>query len=254
MTWEKKRITVVTKAYPEPSSKHGDVACTAGITDDGEWIRLYPIDMRHFVGARKISKWDTIEVECQKDSDKLGRKESHKVRAETITIVDNSLSGSKIDWGKRSRILIPKLNKSMDELEKAYKTGKVSLGLIKPVEILDFYKTADLQIYEKSGWSYTETLDGQRIPNVTKIPHIFKYKFKCASGEHNMQCEDWELFESYRSWGKTYKNEATLWKKLRERYFDWMLKERELYFIMGMYSQYPTWFIIGIYYPPKGDN
>lgn len=65
-----------------------------------------------------------------------------------------------------------------------------------------------------------------------------------------MQCEDWELFESYRSWGDRYKDPDILWEKLREKFSIWM-KERELYFIMGMYSQYPTWFIIGIYYPPK---
>lgn len=56
MTWEKKRVTIVTKAYPEPSTKHGDVACTAGITEEGEFIRLYPIDMRNFIGKDKDSE------------------------------------------------------------------------------------------------------------------------------------------------------------------------------------------------------
>ncbi len=68
----------------------------------------------------------------------------------------------------------------------------------------------------------------------------------------NIRCNvNWELFESYRSWGKTYKDPGILWDKLKEKYLDWMLKERDLYFIMGMFSQYPTWFIIGLYYPPK---
>lgn len=55
MTWQKIRITVVTKAYPEPSTRHGTVACTAGITDEGEWIRLYPIDiLEGYVGNDHI--------------------------------------------------------------------------------------------------------------------------------------------------------------------------------------------------------
>jgi hypothetical protein len=66
-----------------------------------------------------------------------------------------------------------------------------------------------------------------------------------------MQCEDWELFESYRSWGKCYGEPDVLWKKLKGKFYSWMLEKRDLYFVMGMYSQYPTWFIIGIYYPPK---
>ncbi|MCK5561279.1 MAG: hypothetical protein KAJ51_11815, partial [Thermoplasmata archaeon] len=69
MTWEKKKVLVVTKAYPEPSKRHGNVACTAGITTEGEWIRLYPIDIRYFIGRNKISKYDIIEVECKRDVD-----------------------------------------------------------------------------------------------------------------------------------------------------------------------------------------
>jgi len=53
-SWEKKRITVITKAYPEQSKKYGSVACTADITEDAEWIRLYPADMKHFSGKDKI--------------------------------------------------------------------------------------------------------------------------------------------------------------------------------------------------------
>ncbi|MDO9538059.1 MAG: hypothetical protein Q7J68_07050 [Thermoplasmata archaeon] len=254
MSWEKKRITIITKAYPEPSQKHGDVACTVGITEEGEWIRLYPIDMRHFVGANKISKYDVIEVMCEKDTDKLGRKESHKVRADSITIIDRGLTKPKVDWVARNKIVLPGVSCSIQELKDAYESDKTSLGLIRPTELLDFIKTDQLEIYERNGWSFTVNLDGEMIPKVTKIPHIFKYKFKCQccnDSEHNMQCEDWELFESYRSWGPRYQDPDILWGKLKERYFDWMLKERDIHFVMGMYSQYPTWFIIGIYYPPK---
>ncbi len=253
MTWQKKRVTIVTKAYPEPSKKHGDVACTAGITEGGEWIRLYPIDMRHFIGKEKISKFDIIEVECKADSDKLGRKESHKVRPDSIRIIDRSLTKPKVDWQRRNEIVLPLLNRSIEELKDRYGEDKTSLGLIQPTRVLDFIKTDKLELYERDSWSFTVNLDGKVIPKVTKIPHIFKYRFKCQdcrNEDHIMQCEDWELFESYRSWGDRYKDPEILWEKLKEKFFIWM-KERDLHFIMGMYSQYPTWFIIGIYYPPK---
>ena len=257
MTWEKKRVTIVTKAYPEPSTKHGDVACTAGITEDGEWIRLYPIDMRHFIGIKKISKFDVIEVEVKKDNDKLGRKESHKVRPDSIRVIDRSLTKPKPDWVRRSSIILPNLNESIQALKGAYEEDMTSLGIIRPSEIIDFIKTEDLEVYEQNGWSFTINLDGKVIPKVTKIPHIFKYRFQCqgcSEGDHIMQCEDWELFESYRSWGERYEDPEILWEKLREKYFTWMLETRDLHFIMGMYSQYPTWFIIGIYYPRKGER
>lgn len=254
MNWQKKRVTIVTKAYPEPSTKHGDVACTAGITEEGEWIRLYPIDMRHFIGRDKISKFDIIEVQCKQDRDKLSRKESHKIRSDSIKILDRCLTVPKPDWNRRNKIVLPMLNESINELENAYKNDKTSIGLIRPTEILDLIKTEDLEIFEQDSWSFTINLDGNVIPKVTKIPHIFKYRFKCKcckEGDHNMQCEDWELFESYRSWSTRYKDPTILWEKLKEKYLDWMVEKRNMYFVMGMYSLYPTWFIIGIYYPPK---
>lgn len=246
---------IVTKAYPEHSKRHGNVACTAGLTENGEWIRLYPIDIRYFIGRNKISKYDLIEVECKADSDKLSRKESHKVRPDSIRIIDKSLTKPKIDWERRNEIILCKLGDSVEELQEDYEHNRTSLGLIKPTDLIDLMKTDALKIYEKNGWSFTLNLDGEKIPNVNKIPHIFKYRFKCKGckdSEHNMQCEDWELFESYRSWGRLYGTTEILWEKLREKYFNWMLDTRDLHFILGMYSQYPTWFIIGIYYPPKG--
>ena len=38
-------ITVMT--YPHPSQRHQELVCTAGITEAGEWVRLYPIDYRY---------------------------------------------------------------------------------------------------------------------------------------------------------------------------------------------------------------
>jgi len=254
LTWVKKRITIVAKAYPEPSSKHGCVACTAGITEEGEWIRLYPVDMRHFVGDAKISKFDIIEVECKLDeSDILGRRESHKIRPDTIRILDRHLTKPRVDWDARNNIVLPLLDRSIEELEVLFKEEKKSLGLVKPSRLLEFIKTEELKIQELESWSSTLTLEGERIPLVTKMNHIFKYRFQCSGCEgkkyHEMQCEDWELFESYRSWGKRYGDPETLWKNLKAKFFHEMLQKKTLYFVMGTHSRWPTWFIIGLYPP-----
>jgi len=255
MTWEKNRILVTVKAYPERSRKHGTSVCTAGITDEGEWIRIYPITMRSFVGDNKISKYHWIEVECEKNTtEKLRRKESYRVREDTIKIVDDSLTGPKPDWKKRNEIVKPLLNSSIRELENSFQKDKTSLGLIKPKELIDFYTTEDFQLIE-SNKAFIRTLEGRIIPVVDEIPHIFKYRFKCQACPndkvHNMQCEDWELFEAYRSWGKNYNNDPEItWEKMHDKFYDFMLK-RDLYFMMGTESRYGRWLIIGIYYPPK---
>ena len=76
MSWVKRKVLVTVKAAPEPSKKYGDAVCTAGLTEDGEWIRLYPVPLDLWRRGRGFKKFDWIEVECKKVSqeEKLGRK------------------------------------------------------------------------------------------------------------------------------------------------------------------------------------
>lgn len=258
MTWEKKRVLVTVKAYPEISTKHGQVVCTAGITEDGEWIRLYPMPYTLFSGTEKIQRYDWIEVECKKATDeKLKRKESYKVRDSSVRIINRDLSQGKINghapWAERSKIVLPKLAPSLEYLEEQYTKDRTSLGLIKPTEIKEFYTRKALQ-QPPEAKEYQRSLDNQKIPIIDVIPHDFAYRFLCAGCEngkpHDIICEDWELFEAYRSWWKHYPDVKVLWEKLHQKFFDFMIKN-DLHFYMGMYSQMPTWLIIGLYYPPK---
>ena len=61
MTWEKKRVLITAKAAPETSTKYGECICTAGVTDDGEFIRLYPIPLDIFRRGNGFKKFDWIE-------------------------------------------------------------------------------------------------------------------------------------------------------------------------------------------------
>ncbi|MDN7026249.1 hypothetical protein FGU65_15445, partial [Methanoculleus sp. FWC-SCC1] len=229
MSWEKKRVWIIVKAYPEYSRKYRDwVACTAGITEDGDWIRLYPVPTRHYIGETKIKKFDLVEIVCQKaTTEKLARKESYKVKeGSEIKIVSRSLSGnptSKI-WKERNKLILDKIDPSLDNLNHKYRKDKTSLGLIKPKQILDFYSRKKLEIYA-GPQQYQQNIDGSKTPVIQKIPHTLAYRFKCSddcptcmNGQHDIQCEDWELIEAYRKWGHTYGDIQTLWEKLYEKF------------------------------------
>ena len=45
-TMEKQRILVTVKTYPTLSRKYGETVCTAGIREDGTWVRIYPVPFR----------------------------------------------------------------------------------------------------------------------------------------------------------------------------------------------------------------
>jgi len=43
---ERKKVYIVVKTYPTISKKYSEIVCTAGILENGDWIRLYPIPFR----------------------------------------------------------------------------------------------------------------------------------------------------------------------------------------------------------------
>jgi hypothetical protein len=257
MTWEKKRVLVTVTAYPEKSKKYGQVVCTIGLTEEGDWIRLYPVPFNVFSGPQKLRKYDWIEVECKRAEEKLSRKESYRIRNAPPKIINRSLSlrkiKGKVAWTERNKLLLSHIAPSLEDLQAKFDEDRTSIGLIKPSEVLEFYKRGDLQIYQDPK-VFQQSLFGTKIPEIEEIPHLFGYRFRCngcqEGKEHNIQCEDWELFESYRRWGKQYGDLDLLWEKLQEKYYRSML-DNDLYFYVGMFSQFPTWLIVGLYYPPK---
>ncbi len=57
MTWKEEEVLVIVKVYPSPSIKYGEVVCTAGITNEGKFIRLYPIPYRDLPDEQQFKKF-----------------------------------------------------------------------------------------------------------------------------------------------------------------------------------------------------
>ncbi len=75
----KEKILVLIKTYPNLSKTYEETVCVAGITDKGEWRRLYPVPFRKMEFTHQFHKYDWISVDTEKNSkEKLQRKESHK--------------------------------------------------------------------------------------------------------------------------------------------------------------------------------
>ena len=54
MALTKVLITVTT--YPLPSRSYDELVCTAGITEEGNWIRIYPVPLQFLKGLRADGK------------------------------------------------------------------------------------------------------------------------------------------------------------------------------------------------------
>jgi len=263
MSFETKRMLVTVKAYPIVSKFHGAAVCTAGITEDGEWIRLFPVPFP-LPREKNYKKYDWIEFKAKKARE--WRKESYDLDRDgwkTIKIID-SLAVSDVrketaieNWKKRKKIVLSNLSKSIEELEVKKEKDGTSLGVIKPKEVEDFFwvKSDKCTKWEKDLLNNTQrTLYGEYRRPVEKIPWVFRYKFFCDDSQckgHNIMCEDWELIQCYRAWKPKY-GENTL-EKIKEKYFDDFFDgKRDTYFYMGTDFRWGKFLIVGLFYPPKG--
>jgi hypothetical protein len=55
--WSTKRLLIVVKTYPVPAHKGVEVSCTAGVTREGDWIRLYPVPFRFLQQDQQFSRY-----------------------------------------------------------------------------------------------------------------------------------------------------------------------------------------------------
>jgi len=62
---ERKRIYITVKTYPTLSEKYDELVCTAGICEDGSWIRLYPLPFRKLDNEQKYKKYQWIEADIE---------------------------------------------------------------------------------------------------------------------------------------------------------------------------------------------
>jgi len=237
----KEKILVFVRATPEESTKYGHKVCVAGITEKGEWRRLYPFK---FVYGEKLigfKKKDIIEVELgEPDNDK--RKESRKV-------LGYKNLNSPLDDADAIKKILP-LVSSIEKLE----GEKASLGVIKPILSGIEVKVNDTKIYDDQA-CFSMTGDFMEKREKVKMPIELRYQFKCANEidckGHKIILIDWELNELVRNLLKKEKDAKIVQQKIKERFYDFML-ERDLYFILGTHFKFGTWMVIGLFYPPKG--
>lgn len=249
-------VLIVVKNTPTPSVGHRETVCTAGITEKGKWIRLYPLPFRYMKFDNRFSKYQWIKIEISKRPQvKDFRIDSYHPNFENITLSKMLPAGK---WKERKEIVIPTASKSLDELIEKYKSDKISLGIFKPKRIKDF----KVEIGEKE-WSkkHQSVLNQQvlfdRQPKpLEKMPYKFSYVFECDDERchgHELEIFDWELYELYRNMKKKYSfSMDTVLEKVKNKWFDEMWRDdKDSYLIVGTIYPKPSFIVLGVFWPPK---
>ena len=259
---QRKKILITVKTYPTLSSKHDELVCTAGVTEDGEWIRLYPVPFRKLEFDRQYRKYQWVEVEKRTQDP---RPESYKPLN-----IDQMVHGDHVDtkdnWNLRKSLVLKKVYDDMDALIEANKGDNgLSLAVFKPTEIVDFtiepcereWNKKKLRKARANQLDLFDEKSDNPFEVVRKLPYKFKYKFKDIKGkESHIMVEDWELGQLFWNCLKPSDgDESVACERVKQKYLE-EFRKKDLYFYMGTTRQYDKWsknpfLIIGVFYPPK---
>ncbi len=264
------KVLISVKTYPSLSEKYDELVCTAGFREDGTWIRIFPVPFRKLKYDSRYSKWQWIELDLVKNTSDF-RPESFRPENLDKEIIILDKVDTNHNWAIRKEITLNNVCTNLTELigKAKDKTNKTSLAIVKPKEVLDFVwekcerewpkKKLDAIYANKAQGRIFDIEETKVIFNVVqKLPYKFSYRFTTEDNiERTIMIEDWELGALFwNSLKKANGNEEIACQQVREKYFDWMYKERDLYFFMGTTKLHhfvaPNPFIIiGAFYPPK---
>ena len=261
---QKERILVTVKTYPILSTKYGETVCTAGIREDGTWVRIYPVPFRRLQDEQQYRKFDWIECQLRPSSQDHRPDSFNPVDRQGLKPVGHI--GTSDDWSARRQLLLEtaRVYNDLDELIAGAKANKLSMAVFKPSKVIDFswkeeerdWNSKQLQtmrnlsnqpdLFEEDSWRETFRI-------IPKLPYSFSYHFEDVTGKQSkLQVLDWETGQLYWNCLKsTGGDEPSALEKVRNKYFD-KFRKKDLHFFLGTTLQFHSiapnpFVIIGVF-------
>lgn len=264
-----RKVLITVKTYPTLSKKYDELVCTAGILDDGGWVRVYPLPFRKLDYENRYKKYQWMEVPLIKNESDP-RPESYKITNISQVKLLGEPIGTKQEWAERKNIIFG--NNSVysdlaDLIEKA-NNNELSIAIFKPTEILDLvieetereWSSESLELLKAKASQLslfqTEEELKREFLIVDKLPYKFSYRFlDCNGKESTLMIEDWEIGMLY--WNclkKTKGNEGEALELVKNKFIN-EFSNKDLFLFLGTTRQYHGWaknpfVIIGVFYPP----
>lgn len=270
----RKRVLLTVTTYPLPSRSYDELVCTAGVLEDGTWIRIYPMPLSFLNGLKKngvisSTKYTWIELNLKKRSDDF-RPESHSPEDYDFKdlVIGERLSTDR-EWEERKQYCIVNPYTNLSQLiEDSKAPQNVSLATFKPTEILGLDIEKDTDDWKETWKALQNQLSlfnekpEEARDVIEKLPYKFFYRFKDDQGrESRLMIEDWEIGALYWNCLRSASNdEDVALQKVREKYEKEFLTKRDVYFFMGTTKEWHMrrgknpFVIIGVFYPMKKKN
>ncbi len=239
---KRERILITVRTYPVFSRKYVETVCTGGITDAGEWRRLYPVPLRYLDLDKQYKTFDIVEVDVKPGKDT--RPESRAPIMAGMRVV-----ATLKDWAKRRDWIEKTAFASLEEMVAA---GK-SLAPVPVREVLEF--VADPESTEWTAAQVEKLKQGdlflERKP-LEKIPFDFRFRWIDGAGkEYNSHVIAWEFGETWRNYKMKYTDPLVT---MRDKWMNDLCAttKRDLLFFMGNNNRFrKQFYLCGIFGPPK---
>lgn len=275
----KKKILITVKTYPSLSREYDELVCTAGIDEDGKWIRIYPVPFRKLIYEKQYKKYDWLEIDLIRNT-KDFRPETFRPNNyldiestfKRIGHIDSKGNG----WQERKNHILKNgfYTNIKTLIRDCYDTIKTtSLAIFKPTKITNFLienaertwdkKKVETIIGKRAQLNLFKPQDEGNIFEITKkLPYNFSYSFEDEQGNTStLKIEDWEIGQLYWNCLEKHNSEEKALEDVKKRYWnDFVLSNKnDIYFYMGTMLLHHRrkfnnpFIIIGLFYPPK-DN
>ena len=241
-----RRIRVLVKAFPQPSAKHEETVCCAGVCEDtGELLRLFPIRYRRLDAANRFNRYDLVSMTVTKASDP--RPESYRVDEGSIRLLER---GKGLSDQQKVKLWQPFIAPSLTALEDDNKNSHRSLGIIRPDPDSLVFKVkpvaeADEDEQEVTNLVYQQQaslLEEPLTPLASPEVH-FGYEFRSDGHQHWRTIQDWEVQAAYLAYQRRYRTKEKALEMMTQEYGQ-NIPTRNLHFIMGTMAKRRWQFIL----------
>ena len=259
----KERILITVKTYPTLSRKHGETVCTAGVREDGSWVRIYPVPFRRLDETEQYKKFDWIECDLVRSPHDFRPETRHPRDVKQLQAVGHL--DTRDNWRTRRQLLLhtAKVYTNLRTLIQAAKANTISLAVFRPSQITGFVwqeedrnwdpsKVTEMRNKSKQGELFAEEAWRKTFSLIPKLPYSFSYRFKDDEGKATeMQVLDWETGALF--WNclrKAGGDETKALESVRAKYLD-QFSRLALHFFLGTTQQFHfvapnPWVIVGV--------
>lgn len=139
---ERKKILITVITYPLPSRSYDELVCTAGVLENGEWIRIYPVPLSFLTNQKKSGhfksyKYSWIELDLEKRKDDFRPESYSPVHYDFHDLKELGRIDPHRNWEERKKYCLKKVYTSKAGLLKdSLEPNNMSLAAFKPAELI----------------------------------------------------------------------------------------------------------------------